>query len=193
MGVFFDIICSFAWNILWGVLIAAVCIALFLVALKGWFKNAKLSPWTYVVGTVLFVFLVIQLSLLIGAVDVMCTVDDIELAIKHIVETAGATNLSVESQQVFDTIKEKYPMLDLYMGWCDHSSANVTPIAMIIGDSVRDYLTSYIWHRIWWILGAMALACGLVILTSRNVSKSANFSYDNSSEISISDTNEWGI
>lgn len=85
MGVFFDIICFSAWNILWGVLIAAVCITLFLVALKGWFKNAELSAWTYVTGAVLFILIAVQSTMISGATKIISLSDYYEQQITEIV------------------------------------------------------------------------------------------------------------
>lgn len=85
MGVFFELISFSAWNILWGVLIAAVCITLFLVALKGWFKNAELSVWTYLVGAVLFVLIAVQCIMISGATKIISLSDYYEQQLTEIV------------------------------------------------------------------------------------------------------------
>ena len=51
------------WNIIqysigslvWCVLIAVLCMALFILIVKGWFKDAMFSIWSYIIGIILFV------------------------------------------------------------------------------------------------------------------------------------------
>lgn len=102
MGAFLDIISFSAWNILWGVLIAAVCIALFLIGLKGWFKNAELSAWTYIVGAVLFVLIAIQSTMISGATKIISLTDYYEQQLTENISQAnyGSDNgLSLGSLQ----------------------------------------------------------------------------------------------
>lgn len=88
MGVFFEI-CKFsAGSLVWGFLISAVCMALFLIALKGWFKNAQLSPWTYVVGVVLFIFVGLQSTMISGAIKIIDTTDYYEQQLTEMVNRA---------------------------------------------------------------------------------------------------------
>ena len=88
MGVFFEI-CKFsAGSLVWGFLISAVCMALFLIALKGWFKNAQLSPWTYIVGVVLFVFVGLQSTMISGAIKIINTTDFYEQQLTEMVNRA---------------------------------------------------------------------------------------------------------
>lgn len=88
MGAFFEI-CKFsAGSLIWGFLISAVCMALFLIALKGWFKNAQLSPWTYVVGVVLFVFVGFQSTMISGAIKIINTTDFYEQQLTEMVNRA---------------------------------------------------------------------------------------------------------
>lgn len=92
MGTFFDIISFSAWNILWGILIAAVSITLFLVALKGWFKHAELSAWTYVVGIILFVLIAIQSTMIAGATKIISLTDYYEEQLTEIVNQASQSS-----------------------------------------------------------------------------------------------------
>lgn len=89
MGAFFEI-CKFsAGSLIWGFLISAVCMALFLIALKGWFKNAQLSAWTYIVGVVLFIFVGLQSTMISGAIKIINTTDFYEQQLTEIVNRAS--------------------------------------------------------------------------------------------------------
>lgn len=176
--------------VFYGIIASVVMMALLYFVLRSININTVKTSVFYFTGVVFFVILVIQFSLLIGAVNARSTVDDAEHTIKQIAETA---DFPTESQQALETIKEKYPILDVYVEGYGKSKNDITSLATVMGNDIHDYITSYIWHRAWWILGTTVLACGLVLLTSRNVSKSVNYSYDDSFDTSIDDTNEWGI
>ena len=47
-----------------------------------------------------------------------------------------------------------------------HGNA-VSDLAESIHETMSDYLNSYIWHRVWWILGMIVVACVIVMLFDR--------------------------
>lgn len=97
MSTLIDLILFSAWNILLGVLIAVVCIALFMIAFKGWFKNAELSVWTYVVGAVLFVLIAVQGTMISGATKIISLSDYYEQQLTKIVNQASQGSKSGSS------------------------------------------------------------------------------------------------
>lgn len=59
------------------------------VAIKGWFKNAEMSVWTYVVGIVLFVLIAIQGIMISGATKIISLSDYYEQELTDIVNQAS--------------------------------------------------------------------------------------------------------
>ena len=60
MGALIDIIQFSFSSIVWGILIAVVCMALFVFIIKGWWRNALFTVWSYLIGIVLFLLLTFQ-------------------------------------------------------------------------------------------------------------------------------------
>ena len=56
MKAFFDIISFSTGCLFWGILIGIICMVLFFLLIKGWYKHAEASPATYLVGGILFVY-----------------------------------------------------------------------------------------------------------------------------------------
>ena len=57
MKAFFDIISFSTGCLFWGILIGIICMVLFFLLIKGWYKHAEASPATYLVGGILFILL----------------------------------------------------------------------------------------------------------------------------------------
>ena len=83
------------WNLIqlslssvpWGIFIALICMALFFVLIKGWYKDATFSPISYIVGAVLFLFLSFQCVLIVGSIKIIDTTDYYEVQITRIVDS----------------------------------------------------------------------------------------------------------
>ena len=57
--------------IIWGILIAAICMGLFVFLIKGWYKDATFSPLSYIVGALLSFLLSFQCVLIIGSLKII--------------------------------------------------------------------------------------------------------------------------
>lgn len=58
-------------SIAWGLVIGIVCIALFFVLIKGWWKDARFVFASYVIGLVLGIILIYQSILVCGSVAII--------------------------------------------------------------------------------------------------------------------------
>jgi hypothetical protein len=156
---------------LWGVLIAVVCMALFVFLIKGWYKDATFSPVSYVVGALLFLLLSFQCVLVIGSLKIIDMSDEYENRISAIVENIYSPSDEVSLSQasdVIDTIIDEFPILQYYIGGGEFSGYTARELPHAIAQELRSFMRWYIFRRILWCLGFVIVGAVCVI---RSMSK----------------------
>ena len=151
---------------IWGILIAVACIALFVFLIKGWYKDAAFSPISYVVGAILFLFLSFQCILIVGSLKIISMTDEYEQRITSIVESAYSPSDMVSMSQasdVIDTIMDEFPILEYYIGGGEFSGFTAEQLPHAMADELRSFMRWYIFRRILWCLGFVIVGAICVI------------------------------
>ena len=161
---FFSLITTAVSSVFYGIIATAVVMAILYAVLKTLSKGIVQAPVFYISGGVLAVLLVIQFSLMIGAVEAKDAVDSAELYMNQFLENSYGTINAQQSQQVLDKVTDEFPIIGTYLGMADFSGHDVSDLASSMHATMIDYLNSYIWHRVWWILGMIVVACIIVML-----------------------------
>jgi len=167
MNVLFDIIRFSAGSILWGVLIALLCMAAFVFIIKGWWKNAVFTIGTYIVGAVLFVLLSVQCVLICGSIKIINTTDMYEERISTMLSGIdGSYMLSMEeNDKIIEGLIDRYPILENYIGGGDFSGHKAADIPSVMAGELRSFMKEYIMRRLLWCLGFVVLAGVIAIKT----------------------------
>lgn len=166
--VLFDILRYSFSSMIWGILIAVACIALFVFLIKGWYKDATFSPISYVVGAILFLFLSFQCILIVGSLKIISMTDEYEQRITNIVESVYSPSDMVSMPQasdVIDTIIDEFPILEYYIGGGEFSGFTAEQLPHAIADELRSFMRWYIFRRILWCLGFVIVGAICVIKT----------------------------
>ena len=174
MWALFDILRYSFSSAIWGILIAVVCMALFVVLIKGWYKDATFSPISYVVGVVLFLFLSFQCILIVGSLKILDTTDYYEMEITRIVESSFDAADEVTMGQSDDIIKliiDRYPLLQYYIEGGKFTGFTAKELPHAMADELRSFMHWYIFRRILWCLGFVIIGAVCVI---RSMSKRYN-------------------
>ena len=164
------------WNIIqysigslvWGILIAVLCMALFILIVKGWFKDAMFSIWSYIIGIILFVLLAFQCTMIVGSLKIIDTTDTYEAYFTEIVDNIYDGWEQVPTEQADVIIKKaigEYPLLDYYIGGGDFSGFNAKQLPGAIAKELRSFMRAYITRRLLWCLGFVLVAGVLGIIT----------------------------
>ena len=164
--VLFDILRYSFSSMIWGILIAVACMALFVFLIKGWYKDATFSPISYVVGAFLFLFLSFQCILIVGSLKIISMTDEYEQRITNIVESAYSPSDMVSMPQasdVIDTIIEEFPILEYYIGGGEFSGFTAEQLPHAMADELRSFMRWYIFRRILWCLGFVIVGAICVI------------------------------
>lgn len=142
--------------------------ALFALAVKGWLSNAHLSPATYLIGIVLFIFLAIQCTLISGSLKIIDTIDEYQSFFSNIVndvydgwEKVTETDADVVIQKAID----KYPLLSYYISGGEFSGYSARELPEAIADELRGTMWAYIGRRLLWCIGFVIAASLLGIKT----------------------------
>ena len=172
--ILFDILRYSFSSMIWGILIAVVCMALFVFLIKGWYKDATFSPISYAVGATLFLFLSFQCILVVGSLKIISMTDEYEQRITSIVESAYSPSDMVSMPQasdVIDTIIDEFPILEYYIGGGEFSGFTAEQLPHAMADELRSFMRWYIFRRILWCLGFVIVGAICVI---RSMSKTKN-------------------
>lgn len=156
--VFFSLITTAFSSILYGVIVATVIMAILYVVLKIINSGIVQSMTFYVTGVVLAILLVIHCSLMIGAIQAKNATHSAEIFLSQLVEDKYGTVSVQDSQEIMDAITDKFPVIGNYIDIANISENDISNLPEIMHESMVKYLSSYIWHRVWWILAIIILA-----------------------------------
>lgn len=136
----------------------------------------------YITGCVMAALLVIQLSLMIGAMQAKEAADSAQLYMNQLLENNSGVVTANESQQILDAVIEHFPIIGCFIGLADFSGNDVSELSDLIHDTMISFLNSYIWYRFFWILCIVIISCIIVVLFERKKSTVIYFDSDNDSK-----------
>ena len=154
--------------ILYGAVATAVIMAILYFILKTLGEGIVRTPVFYITGIALAVLLLIQTSLMIGAIQAKDTADSALIYMRQLLENSSGIVGANESQRVLDAVTEEFPIIGVYLGIADFSGHTVSDLAESIHETMVDYLNTYIWHRVWWILGMIVVACLMTLMAEKS-------------------------
>ena len=168
MGFLFDILRLSAGSVAWGVLIALVMMALFVFIVRGWWKDAIFTLSTYILGAVLAVLLMVQCTLIVGALKIINTADTSQPVVEGFVNqyfTAGEIVTKEKADEVLGDFISEYPLVQHYIESGEFYGMRAAELATIIIDELLSYMSSYILSRLLWSLVFVLVLGGLSVKT----------------------------
>lgn len=172
--IFFSLLSTAFSSIFYGLLVTMAIMALLYFMLRAINKGIVQTPVFYISGGVLAILLFIQTSLMIGAMQAKSTADAAQEYVNGLVGNYQGMVDTQECQEVINAVADEFPIIGKFVDLTTFYGSNVAELPNTIHASVVGYLDSYIWHRIWWILGVIVLGCGAVIAFSK---PDNNYSY----------------
>ena len=183
---FFSLITTAFSSIFYGIIVTAVIMTILYVLLKALSISIVQTPAFFVTGVVLAILLMIQTSLMIGAIQAKDAADSAEIYLNQLLEGRYGTVGAQDSQRVLDAVTNEFPIIGTFFGVADFSGHDVSDLAESMHNTMIAHLNSFIWHRIWWILGMVMVACVVVMLYERRTPSYESFHTDNFSTTSNS-------
>ena len=170
-------------SVIWGILIAVACMALFVFLIKGWYKDATFSPVSYVVGAFLFLFLSFQCVLIVGSLKILDTTDYYETEIIRIVDSTydAADEVTMgQADDIIKTVVDRFPLLQYYIGGGEFSGFTAKELPHAMADELRSFMHWYIFRRILWCLGFVIVGA-ICVIRSMSKTRKTKKSYQHSS------------
>ena len=171
---FFSLISTAFSSVFYGIIVTAVIMAILYVVLKGISKSIVQTPVFLITGVVLAILLVIQTSLMIGAIQAKDAADSAEIYLNQLLEDNIGTVGARDSQRVLDAVTDEFPILGTYFGVANFSGHEISELPESMHSTMISILNGYIWHRVWWILGIIVVACVIVELFDKKGSNHGN-------------------
>ena len=162
--IFFSLIGTAFSSIFYGVVITAVIMAVLYVILKSINDGIIHSVSFFATGVVLAILLVIQCSLMVGAIQAKGTTEAANIYLNQILEDYSGTVGAQDSQEVFDKVTEHFPLIGTFIGYTDFSGHVISELPDVITSTINDFFTSFIWHRVLWILVFILIGCLIPML-----------------------------
>ena len=167
---FFSLLSTAISSIFYGIVVTAVVMTILYFVLKSLSRGIVETAAFFITGILLAALLVTQVSLLIGAIQAKDAVDSAEILLNQMLENSYGEVSAQDSQHLLDTVTEAYPVIGTYFGVADFSGQDVSDVASAMHDEMISRLNTFIWHRVWWILGVVVVACVIVMLFDKGSS-----------------------
>ena len=177
---FFSLLSTAASSIFYGIMVTAVIMAILYTMLRSLSRGIVQTPVFYITGVILAILLVVQFSMMIGAMQAKSAVDEAEAYLTQLVEEKQAIVSTESGQQTIEAIKEQFPIIGNYIDSAGLSDLEISELPEAMHEEMAGYLSSFIWHRVWWIVGFIVAACIAVVIFQRGGSRSNMVSFDGS-------------
>lgn len=168
MTTFFSLFTTAFSCIFYGAIATAVIMAVLYFLLKLLSAGIVKSIPFYIIGVVLAILLIVDLTVLIGAFQVKSVTESMEVSLRQLTENIHGTVNAHESQIVFDHLIEEYPMLGSYLQLADFSGNDISELAIAIPEVIREELNSIILGNTCWAIGYIIVACILAMLFEKS-------------------------
>lgn len=176
MGALYTIVSYSLGNLFLGILLTLVGVGLMFFLIRSWFSNSSFTPFSYIVGFVLFLFLSFQAVLLCGAVTIKSYCDEVEVAINEWVRNLpDDVQFDKESsQQVLEQIQQEWPLVGYFVGGADFTGHTPVDIARAMTDELHSFMNGFILRRIGWSLLFVVVGAFIVIKTMEHTRRQRN-------------------
>jgi hypothetical protein len=167
----FDVISVAFSAFVYGLLATMALMAILYFILHEINRNAVRNIPFFLTGIVLFVLLTIQFTLLFGAMEAKGMSGAVEIYISQTIEQGqlnGNYQISgAESQRLLDEIIKRYPLIGAYVNICNFSGTHYSDLPSVVGNTLRDFLSGYMWRRVFWTLGFVVVSMAIALLVPK--------------------------
>lgn len=210
---FFEIVSIMFGALFYALLATIVFMGLLFVLLRAIDKRHVGTIPFFIVGIFLAIFLLVQQTLMFGAIKARSAVSEIKETVN--VCTDAMQNRMAALSEVFPEGKSLNPeelvskaqedcqILVTYGDILDLKTEDFTTaidgegsISENLFQMVDDKLKTYIWHRVWWIIGISLLSCIVVLLLPGKKTSYGGGRYssdDGSYGSTSSEVGDWGF
>lgn len=156
-------------SLIYGGLITALFLSLFIFLIKGWYKDAVFKPVSYAMLGVLSLIVIWNSTIICGALAMKSDISSIQDMVENVIYSSGldmsSTVGTFQSNEIFRDVLEEHPILYYYADVCDFSGHTIAELPAVLCDTLRSYLNGIITRRLLWSLLFVVIAAIAVIKT----------------------------
>lgn len=162
---------SFIFNImlalLWGGLLSVVLVVLLYLLVRALYPSCKLTLLSGLVMFVLWIFVFVQSTMMVGALYAKGYVDDLKTMVATFMEkgtdVSDSLNYLQQADQLKQNLSEQYPILESYLDRLDISELldRNMPVEIVLAEGIKEMIHFYILRRVLWML-AFLLVGGIL-------------------------------
>lgn len=171
--IFFDLWSVASESFFYGILLAAVTVAVMCFVLQMISRTCVKTVPFYLSVTVLVILLVIQDTLLIAAFKANDMVSTVEMLVQQQIEACGQTLNIEDAESVLDRVVQEVPLLGIFVNMVNVKVDNAQDLASAVAAQCHDYLNAYIWRRIGWCSAVIVVAVLIIVLADKRNVKAA--------------------
>lgn len=153
-------------SLIWGVLITVLCLILFFVLIKGWYRSATYTPLSYLIGAILFLFLGFQCTMIVGGLKISSLSQEYTIQLESLVNRFYASSDEVSakaSTQLVDKLIRENPILQYYIGGGKFSGYTAEQLPQAVVNTLQTFIRWYIVRRLLWCLFFVGVGAFVVI------------------------------
>lgn len=153
-------------SLIYGALISILCLILFFVLIKGWYRNSTYTPLSYLVGIILFLLLSFQCTLIIGGIKISSLSQEYTIQLETFVNRFYASSDEVPPQAstyLVDKLINKNPVLQHYIGEEEFSGYTAKQLPQVVVSTIKTFIWWYILRRLLWSFFFIGIGVFLVI------------------------------
>lgn len=210
---FFEVISTMFGVLFYALLATMALMGLIFVLLRAIDKRRVGTIPFFIIGIFFAVFLVVQFTMMFGAMKARASVSDLEETVNvctDVMQNGVAAlsegmpeGVSLDPDEILSKVKEDYQNLEAYGAFLDLKTEDLSAVAdgsVDISENIFqmafDRLSTYIWHRVWWIIGISLLSIIVVLLLPGKKTSYGGGQYssvDGSFGSSSSEVGDWGF
>lgn len=164
---FFSLITTAISSVFYGFITTIAIMAILYVILKWISKSIVQTPIFFITGVILAVLLLIQITLMFGAIQAKNTAGSVEIYLKQVLENESGIVGVQDSQLIMDAVTSHFPIIDTFINFVDFSGHDVSELHEVMHDTMIKFFNLYILRRILWSLFIILTACVTVMLYDR--------------------------
>lgn len=168
--IFFELASSAFTAVLYGIVLTVFIVGLLYVILRQISRGIVESVGFYITGAVLTLMLIVQFTMMFGAIKAKGYVDMVEDNVSELIAGVNGAVTADESKEIIDELASENSLVGLFIDKVNVEGQEIAELPHVVANAYRDRINSWIWNRFWWILGSLVTAITIMILTRNRTS-----------------------
>lgn len=170
MATFYNILSSNLGNLLIGILITLICIALIFYLINSWHKNRAFTSLSYIIGVFLFFALFYHTIIICGAISIKSCGDELKNLVNEYVHTLSNKSNDIilsndDLQAIIERLRDQFPLIGFSANLTKSSGDTALNIAESINDEMQCFMNEYIVKHLLWSLFFIIVGAFCIIKT----------------------------